>query len=121
MLDIEYDAYLDDTVNLSELSSVVSQQQFRKDSANYANTWTPSTLNGVSVDVSVMTMAGKLHPNRAYMQLNLTSASPMDAPVVNLLDGSAAHRTNLHDKGEDDACSPQSCSPVQREHDIQGC
>lgn len=102
VLDLGGDAYLDGTVDLDELSNIVLQQDFRKGTANYAYTWTPSCLDGISVNVSFMAVADKLHPNRAYVHMNLTSESPIKGTVVNLLDGSAARRTDFQDKGVED-------------------
>lgn len=99
VLDLGNGNYLDASVDPSELSNVALQQDFKKGSANYAYTWTPSGLDGFSVDVSFMVVADKLHPNRAYVQMNLTSASEMNATVVNILDGMAARRTDFHARG----------------------
>ncbi|RJE22513.1 acid trehalase [Aspergillus sclerotialis] len=99
VLDLGNGVYLDGSVNSDELSNVALRQDFKKGSANYAYTWTPSSLDGFSVDVSFIAVADKLHPNRAYVQLNLTSSSPMDATVVNILDGLSARRTDFHAKG----------------------
>ncbi|PGH30392.1 hypothetical protein GX50_06828 [[Emmonsia] crescens] len=99
VLDFGGDAYLDGTVDLSELSNIVLQQDFRKGTANYAYTWTPSSLDGVSVNVSFMAVADKLHPNRAYIHMNLASESSISGTVVNILDGSAARRTDFQTKG----------------------
>ena len=99
VLDLGNGVYLDASVNSDELSNIALQQDFKKGSANYAYTWTPSSLDGFSVNVSFMAVADKLHPNRAYVQLNLTSSSPMEAKVVNILDGLSARRTDFHDKG----------------------
>lgn len=98
VLDVGNDTYLDGTVNEDELSNIVLQQDFKKGSANYAYTWTPPSLDGSSVNVSFMAVADKLHPNRAYVQMNLTSAESMNATVANILDGSSARRTDHHDK-----------------------
>ncbi|KAL2820987.1 glycosyl hydrolase family 65 central catalytic domain-containing protein [Aspergillus cavernicola] len=100
VLDLGNDTYLDGTVKQSELSNVVLQQDFRKGSANYAYTWTPPSLDGLS-----------LHPNRAYVQMNLTSTSSINATVVNILDGSSARRTDHYDKGMKEDCIYSAVRP----------
>lgn len=99
VLDLGSDTYLDGTVDENELSNVILQQDFKKGTANYAYTWTPSSLDGPSVNVSYMVVADKLHPNRAYVQMNLTSESSVSGSVVNILDGSAARRSDFYEKG----------------------
>lgn len=101
VLDLGNNVFLDGTVNETELSNVILQQDFWKGSANYAYTWTPSSLNGFSVNVSYMAVADKLHPNRAYVHMNLITASSMNATIVNILDGTSSRRTDFVDKGMD--------------------
>ena len=112
VLDLGNGTYLDATVDVNELSNIVLQQDFRKGSANYAYTWKPSNLNGFAVDVSFVVVADKLHPNRAYVQMNLTSTESTNATLVNILDGLSARRTDFVEKGMNDSYIYTSVSPT---------
>lgn len=103
VLDLGNDIYLDGAVNVDELSNIYLRQDFRRGSANYAYTWSPSNLNGVDIDVSIIALADKLHPNRAYVQMNLTSATSLNASVVNILDGMSARRTDFNKSGMEES------------------
>jgi len=101
VLDLGNGTYLDSSVNENELSQVTLVQDFKRGLASYAYKWAPASLGGKCIDILYTVFADKLHPNRAYVQLNATADTAINATIVSVLDGSTALRTNPAGKGTD--------------------
>lgn len=99
VLDLGNSVYLDGTVDETELANVTLQQDYKQGLARYSYTWLPKKLAGTALDISYLIFADRLHPNRAYVQMNVTSSTSMSAKVVNILDGATALRSDLYEKG----------------------
>lgn len=97
VLDLGNGVYLDGSVDESQLSDVVLQQNYQHGYASYSYTWTPAGQTPLAV--SYLVFADKGYPNRAHVQLSLSAASATQVKVVNLIDGTTALRSNPATKG----------------------
>ncbi|KAI0147590.1 glycoside hydrolase family 65 protein [Xylariaceae sp. FL1272] len=109
VLDLGDGAYLDGSVDQSLLSNVVLTQDFRRGLASYSYTWTPK--NSCGFNVSFVVAADKLHVNRAYVQMQVTSEEDVNATIVNILDGATALRTDFVEKGTKGSAIYSAVSP----------
>ncbi|KAJ5826171.1 acid trehalase [Penicillium riverlandense] len=99
VLDLGNGIYLDGTIDEAELSNVTLQQDYKQSTASYSYTWSPRKLPGAALDISYMVLADRLHPNRAYVRMSITSSTAMSAKVVNIIDGATSLRTDFVEKG----------------------
>lgn len=99
VLDLGNGIYLDGTTDEAELSNVALQQDYKRNIASYSYTWSPRTLPGTAFDISYMVLADRLHPNRAYVKMNITSSTALSAKVVNIMDGATSLHTDFVEKG----------------------
>ena len=92
VLDLGNGAYLDGSVDESQLSDVVLQQNYQHGYARYSYTWTPAGRTPLTI--SYLVFADKGYPNRAHVQLSLSAASATQVTIVNLIDGTTALRSD---------------------------
>ena len=99
VLDLGNGVYLDGSVDESQLSDVVLQQNYQHGYARYSYTWTPP--GGSPLKVSYLVFADKGFPNRAHVQVSLSAVSVTQVTIVNLIDGTTALRSNPAASGTD--------------------
>ncbi|KAI9820310.1 MAG: hypothetical protein M1827_005932 [Pycnora praestabilis] len=90
--------YLDASVDNSTISNFSSTLDFKRGVLVWSLTWSPSGLNGTSLDLVYSMFIHKLYVNNAAVQLSITPSSDINGNVIDVLDGTSAVRTDFVDK-----------------------
>ncbi|KAI9700687.1 MAG: hypothetical protein M1836_002056 [Candelina mexicana] len=98
ILELSSGQYLDASVNSSTISNFKSSFDFKRALMNWSLTWTPSGLNGASLDLQYSLFVHKLLVNQAAVQLSITPSRDINGTVTDVLDGTSATRTTFVQK-----------------------
>ncbi len=90
--------YLDASVNSSTISNFQSSFDYRNALLTWSLTWTPSGLNGASLELEYSLFVHKLLVNQAAVQLSITPSRDLNGTVTDVLDGTCATRTTFVQK-----------------------
>lgn len=100
VLDLGDGNYLDATVDGTTISNFKTSYDFKAGVLSWCYNWTPAGSKG-SFHLTYRMFTNKLYVNQAVVDMEVTSTTNTSATIVNLLDGTAAVRTNFVDSGED--------------------
>lgn len=90
--------YLDASVDNSTISHFRSSIDFKGGIFSWEYTWTPQNI---SYAIKYRMFAHKLYVNQAVVQLQIIPSQDTEVTIANVLDGTAAVRTDFADKGID--------------------
>ncbi|KAI0480049.1 putative acid trehalase [Xylariaceae sp. FL0804] len=100
---------LDASVPADQISGFSSTVDVGAGVMSWSYTWTPSEAPALEVEYSMF--VHRLHVNQAAVQLRLSASRDVNVTVIDVLNGDCAVRTNLSDKGYEQA-SPVIWSAV---------
>ncbi|KAJ6033638.1 uncharacterized protein N7446_008070 [Penicillium canescens] len=100
VLDIGDGNYLDATADKSTISKFQSTYDFKAGILQWAYQWTPQG-NKSSFQITYRLFTNKLYINQAVVDMEVVSSTDAEGMIVNVLDGTAAVRTDFIESGED--------------------
>ncbi|KAJ6012559.1 hypothetical protein N7522_002914 [Penicillium canescens] len=100
ILDIGDSNYLDATVDKSTISNFQSTYDFKAGILQWAYQWTPQG-NKSSFQITYRLFTNKLYVNQAVVDMEVVSSADTEGMIVNVLEGTAAVRTDFVESGED--------------------
>ncbi|KAL9001408.1 MAG: hypothetical protein Q9188_005464 [Gyalolechia gomerana] len=112
VIDLGDDAYLDASVDPSEITNFSSTLNAKAGVSTWRFTWTPANRDDSSFDIMYIMFAHKLYINQAFVQLQITPSSDCDASIANLLDGTSAVRTDFVSSGVEGPLVYTAVSPT---------
>ncbi|KAL8962737.1 MAG: hypothetical protein Q9183_005109, partial [Haloplaca sp. 2 TL-2023] len=112
VVDLGGDVCLDASVDAEEISNFSSTLNAKAGVSTWSFTWTPSDQDGLSMDVTYVMFAHKLFVNQAFVQMQITPSADAEVSIANVLDGTAAVRTDFVDSGTDESLLYTAVSPI---------
>lgn len=101
--------YLDASVDPATVFGFSSSLDFKGGVFTWKYTWTPANT---SFEIEYTMFAHKVYVNQAAVQLSITASGDADITIANVLDGTAAVRTDFVDKGSEDGSIWSAVSPL---------
>ena len=111
VVDLGAGVYLDATVDSTSISNFRSSLNAKTGVSTWSYTWSPTNSSGITFDIGYILFAHKLYINQAFVQLQITPSSDVNATIVNVLDGTSAIRTNFTGSGTEGAQIYSSVTP----------
>lgn len=110
ILDLGDDTYLDATVDNNTISNFSSTYDFKAGLLTWSYTWTPDGDKG-SFKVNYRLFTNKLYVNQAVVDLEVVASKDVNGTVVNVIDGTAAVRSDFVESDQDDGAIFSSVRP----------
>jgi trehalose/maltose hydrolase-like predicted phosphorylase len=100
VLDLGDGNYLDATADKSTISKFQSTYDFKAGILQWNYQWTPQGNKG-SFQITYRLFTNKLYINQAVVDMEVVSSADVEGMIVNVLEGTAAVRTDFVESGED--------------------